>query len=369
VTRRNRALPAAAAAVVVAIAVSVAVARSGTDPSTPAEPEERTTTAPVERGALSAAVSLDGTLTYAARSDGSPWPAVNRARGTYTDLPDVGAKVHCGDELYRVDDQPVLLLCGVVPTYRGLHVGDRGNDVQQLNTNLHRLGFDAASGGDVDADDDMFTNATAQALRALQEAEGAPRTGALSGGDALFLPGPLRIAEVSGQVGGPAEFGAAVLAATSTTIEVHVSLQGSQQRSISVGDRAEITMPDNTAAVGVVDRLGAIAPASTGASGDEAVGPATLPASISLDDPRQARGLDQAPVHVEIATRGVDDVLSVPATAIVGQAGGGFAVEVVRDSARRELVAVELGLFDTTEGRVEIEGEVREGDDVVVPSS
>jgi hypothetical protein len=35
---------------------------------------------------------------------------------------------------------------------------------------------------------------------------------------------------------------------------------------------------------------------------------------------------------------------------------------------RHELVAVELGLFDTTAGRVEVKGDLREGDRVVVPS-
>ena len=95
---------------------------------------------------------------------------------------------------------------------------------------------------------------------------------------------------------------------------------------------------------------------------------ATIPAYISLDKPGKARGLDRAPVRVEIRTKGVKHVLSVPVTALVGKSGGGFAVEMVRAGGRRELVAVELGLFDTTGGRVEVDGDVREGDEVVVPS-
>jgi len=58
----------------------------------------------------------------------------------------------------------------------------------------------------------------------------------------------------------------------------------------------------------------------------------------------------------------------LPVTAIVGKSGGGFAVEVVRDGERRELVAVKLGLFDTTGARVQVDGDLREGDRVVVPS-
>ena len=71
---------------------------------------------------------------------------------------------------------------------------------------------------------------------------------------------------------------------------------------------------------------------------------------------------------MDITTTGVDDALSVPVTALVGKSGGGFAVEVVRAGGRRELVAVKLGLFDTAGGRVQVEGDLRAGDRVAVPS-
>jgi multidrug efflux pump subunit AcrA (membrane-fusion protein) len=71
---------------------------------------------------------------------------------------------------------------------------------------------------------------------------------------------------------------------------------------------------------------------------------------------------------VDITTAGVRNALSVPVTALVGKAGGGFAVEVVRSGERRELVAVTLGLFDTADGRVQVTGDLRAGDSVVVPS-
>ena len=61
-------------------------------------------TVKVETGELSAMVSLPGTLTYRARSDGSPYSVINQARGTYTKLPAEGDKVDCGDVLYRVDE-------------------------------------------------------------------------------------------------------------------------------------------------------------------------------------------------------------------------------------------------------------------------
>jgi multidrug efflux pump subunit AcrA (membrane-fusion protein) len=95
---------------------------------------------------------------------------------------------------------------------------------------------------------------------------------------------------------------------------------------------------------------------------------ATIRIYITLDHPEKARGLDEAPVQVEIATKGVANAMSVPVTAIVGRSGDGFAVEVVREDGQRELVTVTPGLFDAAAGRVEVEGELREGDDVVVPA-
>ena len=53
---------------------------------------------------------------------------------------------------------------------------------------------------------------------------------------------------------------------------------------------------------------------------------------IDLDEPSKADGLDQAPVQLDITTKGVKNALSVPVTALVGKSGGGFAVEAVRAS-------------------------------------
>jgi multidrug efflux pump subunit AcrA (membrane-fusion protein) len=355
----------AGAAVLVAVIAAVVVA-SGGKGATWAAQEPPANTQAVEKGELSAMVSLDGTLTYRARSDGSPYSAINRARGTYTELPDEGDKVDCGDVFYRVDDDPVLLLCGTVPAYRDLTEGDRGTDVRQLNRNLHELRYDADAGVDIDPDRKEFTWETAEALEALQHATGFAETGELDIGDAVFLPDSVRIAKLTAELGGSASSGARVALATSDTLEVQVNLDASQQGAVKEGDRAQITLPGNKSVTGKVERLGTVARAPAGQ--DDTVGAATIPAYISLDRPKQASGLDQAPVQVDITTKGVKDALSVPVTALVGKSGGGFAVEVVRDGGARELVAVELGLFDTADGRVQVDGDLAQGDQVVVPS-
>ena len=349
----------AGAAVLVGVTGAVIGLSTGAEQTTGAAQKPPANTAAVTQGELSSMVSLAGTLTYRARSDGAPYSAINQASGTYTELPDGGDRVDCGHVFYRVDDEPVLLLCGTVPAYRDVAIGDEGRDVRQLNRSLRELGYDA------DANDNEFTWKTEKALEGLQGDKGLDESGALDIDDAVFLPTSVRIAEVRGELGGSARPDAQVAQATSDTLDVQVNLDASQQGEVKKGDLAQVTLPGNKSVKGKVDRLGKVAQT---AGKDDDVGTATIPAYISLDKPRQASGLDRAPVQVDIKTKGVESALSVPVTAIVGKSGGGFAVEVVRDGGQRELVAVELGLFDTATGRVEVEGDLAEGDQVVVPS-
>jgi putative peptidoglycan binding protein len=355
-----------AAVVLAAAATGGVVAMSGAEHATPAAQRPPASTATVERGKLSDMVSEYGILTYRARSDGSPYTVINRVRGTYTKLPSAGDKVDCGAVLYRVDDKPVLLLCGSTPAYRSLSKGDSGPDVAQFNANLVHLGY--ATRAQLDPSSHDFSSDTAAALEKLQSKLGLHQTGSLDLGEAVFLPESVRIADVTGELGGSARPGAHVVTATSDTPEVQVNLDPAQQGEVKKGDRAQIALPGNRSVMGRVDRLGRVAQVPAGQ--DNNAGGATIPAYISLDDPAKGRGLDRAPVRVEITTKGVESALSVPVTAIVGRSGGGFAVEVVRADGRRELVVVKLGLFDTAGGRVQVvQGDLRQGEQVVVPSS
>ncbi len=62
----------------------------------------------MQREELSATVAEDGTLTYGAWSDGSPYSVINQARGTYTKHRNVGRVVRHGQVLYRVNDRPLV---------------------------------------------------------------------------------------------------------------------------------------------------------------------------------------------------------------------------------------------------------------------
>jgi hypothetical protein len=361
---RKRWVLAGAAAVAAVAATGGFVVTSSGKEATSAAQGPPANTAMVEKGPLSDMVSQYGTLTYRARSDGSPYAVINQAGGIYTKLPAGGAKIRCGDALYRVSDRPVLLLCGSTPAYRSLSQGDSGRDVAELNDNLVDLGY--ATRAQLDPSSDSFGSETASALEKLQSKLGEDQTGSLALGRVVFLPEPMRIAQVTGELGGFARPGAQVLSDTSEVVEVQLNLDPSQQGEVKKGDRAQITLPGNASVTGKVDRLGRVAQVPAG-QGNNA-GAAIIPAYVSLDHPQEAGGLDKAPVQVEITTKGVASALSVPVTALVGKSGGGFAVEVVRADGRGVLVVVKLGLFDTGGGRVEVEGDLRAGDHVVVPS-
>jgi multidrug efflux pump subunit AcrA (membrane-fusion protein) len=260
----------------------------------------------------------------------------------------------------------VLLLCGSTPAYRSLSQGDTGPDVAELNANLVHLGY--ATRARLDPSSDHFSSGTSSALEKLQSRFEEAQTGSLDPGQAVFLPQSVRIANATGELGGSARPGTQVLDATSDTVEVQLALDPSQQGAVKAGDRARITLPGYRSVTGEVDRLGRVAQLPSGQNANPT--DATIPAYISLDHPEMARGLDQAPVQVDITTGAVENALSVPVTAIVATSGGGFAVEVVRTGGRRELVAVKLGLFDTAGGRVQVvQGHLHVGDRVVVPSS
>ena len=361
--RRVRALG-AVGVVAITILIGGVVATSGAAPVTPSAQPPTAKTVSVQRGRLSNVVSAIGSLTFQAGPDGVPYSALNWARGVYTDLPLRGDRVACGDVLYRVNERPVLLLCGPVPAYRTLELGDVGGDVRELNGTLHALGDDARF--EINPDDTAFTAGTVSALQELQRHAGLPVTGTLGLGDAVFLPGPVRIGKVSAELGGVAEPAAALLDATSPAPEVVVDLDAAQQGEVRAGDAAQITLPGNSVVKGQVARLGNVVVSDAGQGGSAQV--ATFPVYVSLDNSGAASGFDGAPVQVSIATTGVDNALSVPVLALIGRPGGGFAVEVVRGDGQHELVPVTLGLFDTSAGRVQVEGALVEGDQVVVPS-
>ena len=316
-----------------------------------------TSVATVTEGSLASQLSADGTLEYTT-SGGSDYSLVNQASGTFSKLPSAGEVFSRGQVLYRVSNDPVILLYGNTPIYRSLYESDNGPDVRELNENLVALGY--ATRSDVDWDWSYFSYETEYALERLQYHLGEDETGYLAEGQAVFLPGQIRIATVGATLGTSAGPGAAVMQATSTSRQVVVNLDASEQTEVKVGDQVQITLPDGSSSPGVVSSIGTVA-SGTGSN-------STLPVYITLNRPKAAGTLDQAPVTVEITSASVKNALIVPVDSLLALSGGGYAVETVGADGVHKLVAVSLGTFDDAAGTVQVTGDVSAGERIVVPN-
>jgi peptidoglycan hydrolase-like protein with peptidoglycan-binding domain len=367
-SRRRLRVAVAVASVIVVVAVVVVVVDpfGGGASGGAGQRAYPTSTATVRQGPLSAYADSSGTLGYAAQPDGSPYSVVNRAGGVYTALPAPRQVVRQGQALYEVDYRPVVLLDGSAPAARSLSQGDRGPDVRQLNADLVALGD--AKGSQLSPGSGVFGPATAAGVSALQARLGLPQTGSLRFGEAVFLPGPVRITRVSATLATDARAGAVIAQATTTTPQVVVNLDAAGQSTIKVGNKALITLPDNQTTAGVVSRIGAVTTTSNGASSSRSSG-ATIPVFITLSDPRLAAGLDQPPVEVQITTLTVKNTLSVPVTALLAQAGGGYAVETIDARGVHHTVPVKLGFFGKVGGYAQVAGHLHAGERIVVPGT
>jgi hypothetical protein len=416
--RRRLRWPAAGTLVLVVVAVLAVVLlgsgsgeHHGSDTGVPAGD----TTASVTRRTLSESSTVSGTLGY-----GTTLELYDRLGGTFTWLPSVGAVIGRGGALWRIDDLPVVLMYGSIPAYRALKEGvSDGPDVTELNQNLIDLGFDPYG---AITDDEIFGEATAAAVKRWQRADGLTETGEVELGRVVFVPGARRVTDVKVALGqdppgkgkgkpakgkpakeapakepakeepakerpakgeaakddpgkespsGESDAGAGevVLTTTSTQQIVQLKVKPEQQQLARLGETVTVQLPSGGEAPGHVTEVGTVASESS-SSGDEGKGSpsgesgeSTIPVTIALD--HHVAHLDEAPVSVELVKSIRRSVLTVPATALIATAGGGYALEALASSPegeqdRRVTVPVTPGMF--ADGYVQVEGAgVREG--------
>lgn len=146
---------------------------------------------------------------------------------------------------------------------------------------------------------------------------------------------------------------------TSTRSLVTVALDTSKQNEAVVGGSVQVTLPSTHVVSGHIVSVGAVAVAAASSSSSSSSSPtSTVNVVVSLDRRSAESRLDQAPVTVAFAQQQQRNALSVPVTALVATAGGGFAVDEVLGHGRR-LVAVTPGLY--AGGFVSISGNVNAG--------
>jgi hypothetical protein len=359
--RRGRRVAVGLVAVTVLAAGAVAAWREGVlhsskPPGPAAQGSAPPATALVVRRDLSQASTVTATLGYA-----GSYTVTGKGAGTLTWLPSPGQVIPQGQALYRVDNgTPVALLYGAVPAWRALAEGNTGADVAQLNHDLVSLGY--ANSTDISALGwDYYSWETAYGVERLEENLGVSNPdGSLPLGSVVFEPTALRVSADSGSLGNPA--GGPVLTATSDQHVVKIALDASQQGEVAAGDAVTVTLPDGSVVPGVISSVGKVASGS-GSS-------ATIPVYVTLDHPRAAGDLDQAPVTVNITTASAKNALTVPVAALLAQPSGGYAVEVTGPGSARHLVPVTTGIFDDTDGLVQVSGAgLAAGQHVVVPAT
>jgi membrane fusion protein, multidrug efflux system len=354
-------LIAGALTVVLGGAVAGAVIAWGSAAKKPAaEPGLPPAIAKVIRTTLVDTTTVAGTLGY-----GDPVPISTTGGGTLTWIATVGSTVQRDGPLFKIDERPVVALYGSVPLYRTLREGVSGGaDVQQLEQNLADMGY---AGLTVD---DTYTADTTTAVRAWQTALGLPPTGAIEPGQAVFTPGPVRIAEHAARVGdvfggGASERGASVLGYTGTSRLVTVELKVADQALAERGRKVTVKVPGRGAVEGEISQVGTVVTTPEAASATPALGTssaasdARIEVTVTITDQGALGSLDAAPVDVDFVSDERKDVLAIPVAALVALAQGGYGVEIV-DGATTRIVAVKTGMFAA--GRVEVSGEgVAEG--------
>ena len=317
-----------------------------------------TATAQAERRDLVERQTLSGVLQHADKRD-----VTASGQGVLTGAAAKGDVVRRGERLFDVDGAPVRLLYGKVPAYRTLSYGiEDGADVRQLERNLAAMGYDPYDDMEIDGE---FDYATTAAIKRWEDDLGVTEDATIALEEIVFLDGPRRVAGVSLEVGSRVAPGAAVMSTTSLKKTVSVDLEVGDQDLVKEGQRVQVELPDGSIRKGTVSHIGTVA--SGGSDDDAADGgssddPATVDMTISLNKP--VSGFDQAPVDVEVVSSVTKDALSVPVAALLALAEGGYAVEVVEGSGTK---LIEVDPQDYADGWVQVDGDLSEGQEVVVP--
>jgi hypothetical protein len=333
------------AAVLCGAAVTVAV-RGTPAPAAPNPPPVGTAT--VVQTDLASTVLTQGTLGYTT----SP-PVVNGASGTYTSVLAAGTVVQPGQTLYRVDNNPVVLMNGGVPAWRPFAPGmTDGPDVQQLEANLLVLG-DARG---------LYTKAGLQygpaavaAVERWQTALGVPATGSVDLGSIVFEPTTVRIDAATAALGQRAAAGDLPYQVTTTTRSVSVPLTPNDP-TVAIGQQVSIQLPSGATTPGVVTATGP--PPASGSSSSSGSSTSSSNASTVLTvtpaDPAATGAENSEAVQVALTVQSVRHVLAVPIAALVALAEGGYGLEVVEHSGQHQLVGVHTGVF--AGGEVQVSG-------------
>ncbi len=273
------------------------------------------------------------------------------AAGIITWLAAEGASVSTNQVLARVDDQPIVLLTGEEPAYRGLATGDEGSDVHQLESALVELGFDPDGTVSVD---ELFTANTAAMVMRWQEEVGLESTGSVSEQSVVFVPVDTVLVRTHvSEVGATVGAGTALFDITTTQRRFTFAVSATDRSTIETGDVVDVRYPDRSTIEATVT---ATSPAADGTS--------TVSAAIS-DPTAEPTAIDVIPVSISWTGDESVAAQTVPTGAILRLDSGDYVVERQLTDGQTEFVSVEVG--EQLGSTIEIIGDIAVGDVVINP--
>lgn len=325
----------------------------------------------VSRGDVQEIVSGSGTVRPASTT------TVRAATpGTVTSVSMVeGGEIEAGQELFRVDDRPVLALVTSTPFYRVLGSGDDGDDVLALQRLLAELGY---YDGEVDGD---YGGGTQEAVRDLLEDRGLERTSRVGPEtfQAVGAPdtGTPVAASVSVRVGDTVQPGTtALVVRPAGALEVVVSINEVDIPKVKTGQAATVTLdalPDRTF-TGTVTEVstglleGGDAATAAPSAGGGVAGVVSFPVTIRLDAP-PADIKPGMSADADIVLTTATGVLAVPTGAV--QEKDGMTLVLVpgpaqADGTQGDPQPVEVTVGLRSDDLVEISAGLTEGQTIIV---
>lgn len=330
-TRRSSAIAGAVVAVALISGGALVVTLRPRPAPVAAATDPTLTTAKVRKMDLTDTRMVAGTLGF-----GPAHPIKGTGPGVLTKLPAIGTKIARGKALFRVNDQPVVVLYGDTPLYRPIDKpGLTGRDVLELRHNLTALGYHSTA-----REGDVSDASLLAALKRWQKDLDLPGPGVLRPGQAVVLSGPGRVSAVTAQPGDPAD--GPVLSVTSIAKVVSVPMSPTDASALHAGLRVSITLPDGKTVPGKITALSPTV--SEGGDGDQPK------VNVVVRPDNTVKSFDSAPVQVRFTTITRKAVLAVPVGALVALSEGGYAVQRPDGS----LIAATTGLF--AGGMVQVSG-------------
>jgi hypothetical protein len=217
--------------------------------------------------------------------------------------------------LYTVDGAPVVLLNGLLPSWRTLSADvEDGADVLQLEWSLVGLGYDPDGTVEID---EQWNDATTDMVEAWQAGMGREATGEVPLGSVVFLSTAATVSDVTAAVGDDIGEGDVVLTLAAPTQEVVIDVPTELQASVVAGLVVDLEGIEGTVSlVRTVERDGAVIVQAVITPAAELVDRVNG-SSISVD---VGTGAGAATVAA--------DLLLIPVEALASRLDGSYAVQV-----------------------------------------